>query len=74
MFQFASFKTPKVQEERDSGVDETSEREALFYEKMYVMEVGLQMFDSLFAAFLSARLEQGWGEEMQKIDAWLIEQ
>ncbi|MRR54767.1 MAG: exonuclease [Deltaproteobacteria bacterium] len=74
MFQFASYKTPKVQQERDSGVDEISEREALFYEKMYVMEVGLQMFDSLFAAFLTARLEQGWGEEVQKIDAWLTEQ
>jgi len=74
MFQFASFKTPKVQEERDSGVDEASEKEALFFEKMYVMEVGLQMFDSLFAAFLSARLGQGWGEELQKIEVWLVEQ
>jgi hypothetical protein len=74
MFQFASFKTPKVQEERDSGVDETSEKEALFFEKMYVMEVGLQMFDSLFAAFLSARLVPEWEEELQKIEAWLTEQ
>jgi len=74
MFQFASFKTPKVQEERDSGVDETSEREALFFEKMYVMEVGLQMFDSLFAAFLAHRLGIDWGEEIQKIETWLTEQ
>jgi hypothetical protein len=74
MFQFASFKTPKVHEERDSGVDETSEKEALFFEKMYVMEVGLQMFDSLFAAFLSARLVPEWEEELQKIEAWLTEQ
>lgn len=74
MFQFASYKTPRVQEERDSGVDAASEREALFFEKMYVMEVGLQMFDSLFAHFLSTRLGSDWPEELKKIEGWLTEQ
>jgi hypothetical protein len=71
MFHFASYKTPKVQEERDATVDELSEREAVFYEKMYVLEVGLQMFDSLFAAFLSIRLDTPWEAETRKIGAWL---
>ncbi len=74
MFHFGSYKTPRVQEERDSGVDAASEREALFFEKMYVMEVGFQMFDSLFADFLSARLGGSWQDELQKIEKWLTEQ
>jgi len=74
MFHFASFKGPKVQEERDSGVDEMSEREALFFERMYVLETGLQMFDSLYAAFLAIRLGKGWEEETAGIDSWLSEE
>jgi hypothetical protein len=70
-FHFASFKAPKVQEERDNTVDEVSEREALFFERMYVLETGLQFFDSLFAAFLAIRLGSGWEAETGKIGAWL---
>lgn len=73
MFHFGSFRTPQVKEERDNTVDQMTEREALFYEKMYVMELGMQMFDSLYAAFLSLRLGSGWQEEMAAIDAWLRE-
>lgn len=71
MFHFASYKAPKVKEERDNTVEEMEEKEALFYERMYVMETGLQLFDSLYAAFLAARLGEGWNEEAQKIADWL---
>jgi hypothetical protein len=71
MFQFASFKSPKVKEERDSTVDRESEREALFYERMMLLESGLQLFDSLFAAFLSIRLGPSWEGEMERIGEWL---
>jgi hypothetical protein len=74
MFHFASFKGPKVKEERDAGVDEMSEREALFFERMYVLETGLQMFDSLYAAFLEIRLGTGWEGETAGIDSWLSEE
>jgi hypothetical protein len=67
-------KLPKCRKSGIPALTRPAKREALFFEKMYVMEVGLQMFDSLFAAFLSARLGQGWGEELQKIEAWLVEQ
>lgn len=70
-FHFASYKSPKVKEEKDNTVDETSEREALFFERMHVMETGLQLFDSLFAAFLTARLGTQWEGEMGKIGEWL---
>lgn len=70
-FQFASFKAPQVKEERDNTVDEITERESLFYERMYVIETGMQLFDSLYATFLSQRLGGGWEEELRKINGWL---
>ncbi|HEX2768314.1 MAG TPA: exonuclease, partial [Geobacteraceae bacterium] len=71
MFHFAAFKSPKVKEEKDNSVDPTSEREALFYERMSLLEKGLQLFDSLYAIFLSARLGAGWNREQEKIREWL---
>ncbi len=74
MFHFASFKSPKVQIEKDDTVDPASEREAVFFERMHLLETGLQLFDSLFAAFLEIRLGNGWEGEMARIDAWLSEE
>jgi hypothetical protein len=74
MFYFASFRAPKVKEERDNTVDVASEREALFYERMALLEKGMQLFDSLFAAFLSARLGEGWNRELAKIGEWLTDE
>jgi len=73
MFHFASFRTPRVTIERDAGVDEASEREAVFYERMNLLEVGQQLFDSLYGAFLALRLGDGWQQEMRKIDEWLAQ-
>lgn len=70
-FGFASFKSPQVRIEKDATVDEVSEREAAFYERMYLLEQGLQLFDSLFAAFLKERLGDGWTGRMATIQAWL---
>ena len=71
LFHFASLKAPAVKIEKDNGVDEVSEREAVFFERMYVLEQGLQLFDSLYATFLTLRLGSGWGDEEQQIGAWL---
>ncbi len=71
MFHFASFKAPSVRIEKDNTVDAASEREAVFYERMYVLEQGMQLFDSLFASFLSLRLGNGWDNEQKRIDEWL---
>ena len=71
LFHFASLKAPAVKIEKDNGVDEVSEREAVFFERMFVLEQGLQLFDSLYATFLTLRLGPGWGDEEQKIGAWL---
>jgi hypothetical protein len=74
LFHFASLKSPRVKEEKDNTVDRASEQESLFFERMYLLEGGLQLFDSLFAAFLSARLWPTWNEEMAKVGEWLAEE
>lgn len=70
-FYFASFRCPPVQLERDNTVDQASEREAVFFERMHLLETGLQLFDSLFADFLESRLGSGWSMNEGDIKAWL---
>jgi hypothetical protein len=60
-----------VKPEKDALTDEASEQMAVFYERMAVLEEGLQLFDSLFATFLAARLGEGWGETEAAIKEWL---
>lgn len=70
-FGFSSFKCPQVRVEKDSTVDQMSEREAVFYERMFLVEQGLQLFDSLFTAFLAERLTDAWNGRLQAVQAWL---
>jgi len=70
-FGFGSLKCPQVRVEKDSTVDQMSEREAVFYERMFLMDQGLQLFDSLFTAFLHERLTDTWNGRLQTIQAWL---
>lgn len=71
MFHFASFKCPPVQIEKDNLTDEANEKEAVFYERMLLVEKGLQLFDSLYGAFLSERLGNEWAEKEKEIRKWL---
>jgi len=70
-FGFASFKSPQIRIEKDATVDEMSEREAAFYERMYLLEQGVQLFDSLFTAFLKERLSGNWAGRSAAIQEWL---
>lgn len=70
-FQFASFKSPPVQIEKDNTADPAAEREAVFYERMHVLEQGFQLFDSLYAVFLRTRLSEGWVDEEKRMHEWL---
>lgn len=72
MFHFASFKSPPIQIEKDNTVNEADEREAAFYERMSVLEEGLQLFDSLYATFLERRLGKTWADEEKSIRKWLV--
>jgi recombination associated protein RdgC len=71
LFHFASFKAPAVQIEKGDNVDADSEREAVFFERMHLLESGLQLFDSLYAQFLADRLGDTWPAAEQRITAWL---
>jgi len=66
-FHFASFKAPAVTLEKDDITDPEMEREAVFFERMYLLEEGLQIFNSLFATFLAQRLDQGWAKKEEEI-------
>ena len=70
-FNLATFKSPAVKIERDNRSDEASEKEAAFYERMYVLEEGLQLFDSLYRRFLDDRLGSDWMQTLARINAWL---
>jgi hypothetical protein len=71
LFHFGSFKSPAVQIEKDSNVDRQAELEAVFFERMHLLETGLQLFDSLYAGFLEIRLGSGWSATEQAIANWL---
>jgi hypothetical protein len=70
-FGFASFKCPQVRIEKDATVDQISEREAVFFERMFLMEQGVQLFDSLFLSFLKERLSDAWVVRLHSVQAWL---
>jgi len=71
LFHFLSFKCPPVRLEKDDTTEPGAEREAVFYERMYVLETGLQLFNSLFGAFLEARLGDEWATIQADMAHWL---
>ncbi len=71
-FYFGSFKGPAVKLEKDEITDEKSEHEAVFLEKMYVLEEGMQLFDSVLAAFLQERLAADWSARSEEMKAQLL--
>jgi len=71
MFHFGSYRCPAVQIEKDNTVDSQMEQEAVFFERMHLMESGLQLFDSLFATFLGERLGGSWPATQEAIKKWL---
>jgi hypothetical protein len=71
VFHFASFKAPAVTLEKDDITDPAMERQAVFFERMGLLEEGLQLFDSLLADFLRERLDAGWASREQAIRSYL---
>ena len=70
-FGFASYKCPQVRIEKDATVDQMSERESVFFERMFLMEQGIQLFDSLYLSFLKERLSDAWGGRLKTVAEWL---
>lgn len=73
MFHFGSYRCPAVQIEKDNTVDSQAEQEAVFFERMHLLEGGLQLFDSLYGSFLATRLGDSWPATQQAIRSWLDE-
>lgn len=73
LFHFASLKSPPVQIEKDDTVDPAAEQEAVFFERMHLLESCLQMFDSLLRTFLDDRLTDNWTATASTIAHWIEE-
>ncbi|PLX78049.1 MAG: exonuclease [Desulfuromonas sp.] len=73
LFHFSSFKAPPVTLEKDELTDPAMERQAVFFERMGLLEEGLQLFDSLLESFLKIRLAGDWPAREQQIRKWMSE-
>ncbi|MFA5701305.1 MAG: recombination-associated protein RdgC [Desulfuromonas sp.] len=71
LFQFGSFKCPAVKIDKSAAVED--EQQAVFYERIHVLEEGLQLFDSLLRTFLERRLGSEWENIAVSMRKWLDE-
>lgn len=69
-FTLGSLKTPKV----ETSSRDDADPDALFLEKMYLIEACLELIDVLYAEFLKMRLDGGpggWKDEVDRLRAWM---
>ncbi len=63
----SGFKTPKISLQTEEGEDP----DGPFLEKMYLLEKGIEILDTLFARFLSLRFSDSWEEERRAVSKWI---
>jgi hypothetical protein len=69
-FSFSSFKTPPMLPASERG--EEDDTESRFLEKVYLVEEGTRIIDSLFELFLMTRLSDDWEKsELPRIRKWI---
>jgi hypothetical protein len=69
-FAYGAFRTPPVLPAGETEEDEGPE--ATFLEKVYLVEEGLQLVDSLFEYFLRLRLSEKWEtQELPNLRRWI---
>lgn len=67
-FGLGSLKTPKVDTRREKGEDP----DAVWLEKLYLIEKCVEFLDALYARFLELRLDKAkWSEELNDFRVWL---
>ncbi|MDR2489522.1 MAG: hypothetical protein LBD42_08545 [Desulfovibrio sp.] len=69
-FSLSSLKTPQIESVNDKEADP----DALFLEKMYLIESCLELIDALYKEFLQIRLDNsagGWTNEVQCLREWM---
>lgn len=65
-FAMGSMKTPKVEKP-----EEDDDPDAVFLEKIFLMETGVRLLDCLYKSFLEIRLdEEAWAKEVANIHSW----
>ncbi len=65
-FALAGLRTPKIEHEKDDDPD------ALFLEKMYLIQRCLDLFDATYAMFLALRVSSAaWAEQVQAMGQWM---
>ncbi len=65
-FSCNSLRTPKIEKD-----DEDDDPDALLLEKIYLMEICLDLLDALYARFLGIRLSNAWQEEVALVRHWM---
>ncbi len=65
-FAFSGMKTPTVEKN-----DAKDDPDALFLEKMYLLEACLEMLDILYQRFLEIRLSPEWEREILNVRGWI---
>ena len=66
-FSIGSLKTPKV----EGSVEKDDDPDAVFFEKVYLLEKGLSFIDALYREFLRLRLGAEWPAEVKEVQAWM---
>jgi hypothetical protein len=69
-FSLSSLKTPKI----ETGGAKDADPDALFLEKMYLIESCLELVDVLYREFLRIRLDagaDGWTQEVGRLREWM---
>ncbi|MDL2285160.1 hypothetical protein LJB93_00270 [Desulfovibrio sp. OttesenSCG-928-F07] len=66
-FSLGSFKTPKV----ESSPEKDDNPEAIFFEKIYLIEKGLSFLDVIYKTFIELRMSAAWKDEVELIQRWL---
>jgi hypothetical protein len=69
-FCLGGLKTPKV----DAGEDKNADPEAIFFEKVYLLEKCLSFLDALYKEFLRLRLGEDWTKEVHAAQKWLYQE
>ncbi|MCL1916451.1 MAG: hypothetical protein FWG17_07095 [Desulfovibrionaceae bacterium] len=65
-FSLGSFRTPRI-----SAPEKDEDPEAAFFEKVFLLEKGLEFLDALYRVFLDLRLGPAWKNEVDAIRAWM---
>jgi hypothetical protein len=66
-FAVSGLKTPKVEGQPEEGEDP----DALFLEKVFLVERCLSLVDELYLRFVKLRLSSDWGETVAAMRSWI---